>query len=100
MRGPNIFQPIRINSTIAEKVLPSIENAIGPTRTNSNAKWDLRSDGPHSNKNGQMAQNCDPRSYGLHQSKKGGINCKTRVDFPKMNSTKGNHDNIDLEKVQ
>ena len=45
-----------INSAVAEKVLPSTENAVRPTKTTSNTKWDLRSDGPHPSQIGQIAQ--------------------------------------------
>ena len=56
-----------INSDIAEKVLPSIENAIRPTKTGLNTKWDLRSDGLHQSEFAQAIQNRDFRSDGLHQ---------------------------------
>ena len=53
---------------IAEKVLPSIENAMRPTKTASNAKWDLRLDGPHQSEFTPATQKRDLRSDGLHQS--------------------------------
>ena len=40
-----------------------------------------------------MAQKWDPQSDGLHQSENGGISNKTRVDFPKVNSTRSNLNN-------
>ena len=60
-----------INSAIQEKVLPSIEkNALKPVKTASNAKWDLRSDGPQSSSVNQPDQQYDLKSGGLHKSKK------------------------------
>ena len=35
------------NSAIVEKVLPSIQNTVKPENVYSNAKMDVRSDGPH-----------------------------------------------------
>ena len=59
-----------INSAIQEKVLPSIENALKPVKTASNAKWDLQSDGPQSSSVNQPDQQYDLKSGGLHKSKK------------------------------
>ena len=56
------------NSAIAGKVLPWIENAIRLTKTTSNTKWDLRSDGPHQSEFGQATQKRDIRSDAPHQS--------------------------------
>ena len=53
---------------IAEKVFPSIENAIRLTETASNAKWDLRSNGLHQSELAHANQKRDVRSDGLHQS--------------------------------
>ena len=55
------------------------------------AKLDLRSDGLHLSKIGQMAQNRDPQSDGPQQRQNSGMSRKTRVNFPKTNSTKVNH---------
>ena len=60
-----------INSAIAGKVLPLLENALKPNKCNMNAKWDLRSDGPHPSKIGQMAQQRDLMSDGLHFRRNG-----------------------------
>ena len=57
-----------INSAISEKVLPMIENAITPTKTALNTKWDFRSDGLHLNNTGQMFQFCDLYAVGLTDS--------------------------------
>ena len=46
-----------INSAIAEKVLPLIENAIRPTKITLNTKWDLWSDGLHQAEFAQAIQN-------------------------------------------
>ena len=59
-----------INSAIQEKVLPSIENSLKPVKTASNAKWDLRSDGPQSSRVNRPDQQYDLKSGGLHKSKK------------------------------
>ena len=59
-----------INSAIQETVLPSIENELKPVKTASNAKWDLRSDGPQSSRVNQPDQQYDLKSGGLHKSKK------------------------------
>ena len=56
------------NSAIAEKVLPSTENAIRPTKTTLNAKWDLRSHGLHHSEFEQATQKRDLRSDGQHHS--------------------------------
>ena len=45
-----------INSAIDEKLLPSIENVIANKGETKNAKWDLRSDGRHPDRNIQMTQ--------------------------------------------
>ena len=58
-----------INSAIDEKILPSIENVIANKRETKNAKWDLRSDGRHPDRNIQMTQNSDLESHGRHKSK-------------------------------
>ena len=58
-----------INSPIAAKeLLPSIENAISPTKTALNAKWDQRSGGLHQSEFAQPIQKRDLRSDELHQS--------------------------------
>ena len=51
-------------------MLPSIENALKPVKTASNAKWDLRSDGSQSSRVNQPDQQYDLKSSGLHKSKK------------------------------
>ena len=56
-----------INSAIQETVLPSIENELKRVKTASNAKWDLRSDGPQSSRVNQPDQRYDLKSGGLQQ---------------------------------
>ena len=60
-----------INSAIAEKILPSIENAIRLTKTTLNTKWDLRSDGPYQSELGEATPKRNIRSDGPHQSQLG-----------------------------
>ena len=62
------------NSAIEEKVLPTIQNAIGAHDVDSNRKVDLRSDGPQQNPNGEMG-------------------CETLVDFFKLYSVSSNRVN-------
>ena len=73
-----------INSAIEEKVLPTIQNnTLDPNWANLSAKLDLRSDGLHLSKIGQMAQNGDPQSDGPQQRQNSGMSRKTRVNFLK-----------------
>ena len=53
-----------INSAIEGKILPSIENVISNNGEARNAKWDLRSDGRHPDRNIQITQNSDLESHG------------------------------------
>ena len=54
--------------------MPIIKNALNEHTASSSAKLDLP-------------------SYGPQQSENGGMSRKTRVDFPKLNSVKSNHNN-------
>ena len=56
-----------INSAVAEKVLPSKENTIRPTKTTSNTNCDFRSDGLHQSEFGRATQERDLRSDGTRQ---------------------------------
>ena len=58
-----------ISSAFQEKVLPSIENALKPVKISSNTKWDVRSEGLHSSKISQEAQQSDLKSDRLQKSK-------------------------------
>ena len=82
-----------INSAIDEKILPSIENVIANKRETKNAKWDLRSNGRHPDRNIQMTQNSDLESHGRHKSKF----CQQVLDsgenFPKLITTSSNQNN-------
>ena len=82
-----------INSAVAEKVLPSTENAVRPTKTTSNTKWDLRSDGPHSSQIGQIAQECDPWSNRPLPSKIGNLTQEPQKDVPRLITTSSNRNN-------
>ena len=61
-----------INSAIEEKVLPRIQNAVQVPNADSDTKVDLRSQGQQQNPNVDISH-------------------KTRVDFPKLESVKSNH---------
>ena len=79
-----------INTALAEKVLPSIENAARPTKTTSNTKWDLRSDGLHPISIGQTTKKCDPRSDRAHPSKIGQMAQENQRVFPRLIPTSSN----------
>ena len=66
-----------INSTIEEKVLPTIQNALNAHSLSSSAKL----------------VNLDIRSVGSQQSENGGMSRRTRVGFRKLNSVKSYHNN-------
>ena len=82
-----------INSAIEERILPSIENVITNNREAKNAKWDLRSDGQHPDRNTQITQNSELESHGRHKSKF----CQQVQDpgenFPRSTATSSNQNN-------
>ena len=82
-----------INSAIDEKILPSIENVIANKRETKNAKWDLRSDGRHPDRNIQMTQNSDLESHGRHKSKFCQQVQDSGENFPKLITTSSNQNN-------
>ena len=82
-----------INSAIDEKILPSIENVIANKRETKNAKWDLRSDGRHPDRNIQMTQNSDLESLGRHKSNFCQQVQDSGENFPKLIATSGNQNN-------
>ena len=98
-----------INCAIAEKVLPSIENAIRQTKSALNTKWDIRSDGPHQSESAQaflkgdhrsdrphpietrpITQKCDAGSYRPHLSKVNQTVQEHQNDFPRLITTSSN----------
>ena len=79
-----------INSAIEEKILPSIENVISNNREGKNAKWDLRSDGRHPDKNVQITQNSDFESLGRHRNKFCQQVQDSGENFPKLIATSSN----------
>ena len=83
-----------INSAIAEKVLPSIEIAIRPTKTTLNTKWDLRSDGRHQSELAQATQKHDLRPVEMHLSKISRQNGpRASESFPSLITTSSNRNN-------
>ena len=88
-----------INSAIEEKILPSIENVIANKRETKNAKWDLRSDGRHPDRNIQMTQNSDLESHGRHKSKFCQQVQDSGENFPKLIATSSNQNNHHRENL-
>ena len=88
-----------INSAIDEKILPSIENIIANKRETKNAKWDLRSDGRHPDRNIQMTQNSDLESHGRHKSKFCQQVQDSGENFPKLIATSSNQNNHRSENL-
>ena len=88
-----------INSAIEERILPSIENVIASSREVKNTKWDLRSDGRHPDKNGQMTQNLDPESHGRHKSKFSQQVQDSGENFSKLITTSSNQNNHRRENL-
>ena len=88
-----------INSAIDEKILPSIENVIVNKRETKNAKWDLRSDGRHPDRNIQMTQNSDLESHGRHKSKFCQQVQDSGENFPKLIATSSNQNNHHRENL-
>ena len=82
-----------INSAIDEKILPSIENVIANKRETKNAKWDLRADGRHPDRNIQMTQISDLESHGRHKSKFCQQVQDSGKNFPKLIATSSNQNN-------
>ena len=89
-----------INSAIEEKILPSIENVISSNREAKNAKWDLRSDGRHPDRNIQMTQNLDLELHGRHKNKFCQHVQDSGENFPKLIATSSNRREnlVDLEQ--
>ena len=88
-----------INSAIDEKILLSIENVIVNKRETKNAKWDLRSDGRHPDRNIQMTQNSDLESHGRHESKFCQQVQDSGENFPKLIATSSNQKNHHRENL-
>ena len=88
-----------INSAIDEKILPSFENVIANKRETKNAKWDLRSDGRHPDRNIRMTQNSDLESHGRHKSKFCQQVQDSGENFPKLIATSSNQNNHRSENL-
>ena len=82
-----------INSAIEEKILPSIENVVTSNRETKNAKWDLRSDGRHPDRNTQMTQNSDLESHGRHKNNFCQQVQDSGENFPKLIASSSNQSN-------
>ena len=88
-----------INSTIEEKILPSIENVFTNNREAKNTNRGLRSDGRHPDRNIQMTPNLDPESHGRHKNKFCQQVQVSGENFPKLIATCSNQNNHHRENL-
>ena len=86
-----------IDSVIAEKVIPSIRNALESQNATENTKLDLRSDGPHPSTFSQVHPQRDLRSDGPHEQIAGKASQDAKKEFLRLVAMNSNKINLQGE---